>query len=74
MKRYLFLVLACCPLFIEAADIPEIVNANRASSNQACIDNATNNCINSTCINSSSRSCPDDCQNRAENYCAGLKE
>ena len=75
MRRYLILSLsACFPLLIQAAVNPVIVNENAATNRQACIDNHTNNCINTNCINSSSLSCTQDCQTQAQNQCAGMSE
>ncbi len=75
MKRFVFLfIMVCCPFFAHAADIPEVVNANRANNFQTCVDNATNECVNITCINSEDRPCPDEFPKAAENKCKAMSQ
>ncbi len=75
MNRQIWLtVLVCCSSFTYAADIPTIVNENKESSLQSCIDSYVNNCVNTRCINSEDRNCPETCQQSAKAKCQGLNE
>ena len=75
MKHSLILTfIAFSPLLAQAADLPNVVNQNKAASQQMCIDRATDDCINTVCINSSSINCTDNCKSAAQDKCKGMSE
>ena len=70
MKQTIFLMLFICfPMLIQAADLPTVVNRNRAANLQMCIDRAAADCINTICINSSDINCTDNCQSAGQDKC-----
>ncbi|MFI4919887.1 MAG: hypothetical protein ACHP65_10075 [Legionellales bacterium] len=52
-----------------AADIPEDNLGSQKYDKLKCIDDLTQNCINSVCINSDQRDCPDTCAKTAQQKC-----
>ena len=75
MKRKIILsLLAFYPMLIQAADLPEVVNQNKAHNEQMCIDRAAADCVNTLCINSPERNCIDNCQKSAQNKCQEMNE
>ncbi len=70
MKRNIFvLVSVCFPLLIQAADLPNVVNENKAADLQMCIERAAADCVNTVCINSPDINCTDNCQQEGQNRC-----
>ena len=70
MKRNsIFLLLMCLPILMQAADLPTIVNQNKANNLQMCIDRAASDCVNTICLNSPDRNCTDNCQKAAQDKC-----
>ncbi len=75
MKRRIILsLLACFPTLMQAADLPTVVNQNKASNQQMCIDRAASDCINTICVNSSELNCTDNCQKSAQDKCKEMTE
>ena len=69
MKRTIILLLTCYPMLMQAADLPDVVNQNKASTQQMCIDRAASDCVNTICVNSSEINCTDNCQKSAQDKC-----
>lgn len=70
MTRNIILSLVVClPMLVEAADLPTVVNQNRANNQIMCIDRAASDCVNTVCLNSPDRNCTDNCKTAAENKC-----
>jgi len=75
MKRtVLFSIFACLPLFLNAADIPEVVIDDNKDNQLMCVTRAANDCISTVCPNSSDINCSDNCQADAQNKCQELSE
>ena len=75
MKRTLiFSLLACAPMILQAADLPNIVNQNKAHNQQMCIDRAASDCVNTICPNSPALNCTDNCQKSAQDKCKEMTE
>ncbi|MCX7117753.1 MAG: hypothetical protein NTW94_07620 [Legionellales bacterium] len=62
----------CTPFLALAADLPDVVNANRAATQQMCIDHAADDCVNTVCPNSSDINCTRTCQTTAQAKCKGM--
>lgn len=75
MKRIVIVGwVTCFPAFLQAADLPNVINANDANTQRMCVERAVNDCINTICLNSPDRSCTDNCQSVAENKCKAMQE
>lgn len=70
MKRVALLcVVACFPMLALAADNPKDVIEAQQYGEDACVQRATDDCVNTICLNSSDRGCPDNCQHSAQAKC-----
>ena len=54
---------------ISAADIPEDNLGSQKYDKLNCIDETTQNCINTVCINSDQRDCPEKCGKMSRQKC-----
>lgn len=74
MKHIIMVLFCCFPLLLQAADLPDVVNANDANNQHMCIDRATNDCINTVCENSPDINCTSNCQKTAQDKCKEMSE
>lgn len=68
------LLLFSLPVFAQAADIPTNVEGTEQLSQEECVANNTNDCIQSVCTTSSELDCNDQCQKSATEKCQNLED
>lgn len=72
MNRIPFLVLiACISLPAYAVDDPAVDDGVVKYDEKMCINDHTNDCVNTNCLTSEERDCTDKCKEGAEDKCAG---
>lgn len=69
MKLIITLLGICFSTTLFAANIPQDSLGAQKYDRMQCIDNAAQNCINSSCLNSDQIDCQDNCRKLAQEKC-----
>jgi|GEM_PF-2663647 len=75
MTRVLyFFLFASSPVAVYAVDIPSVDEGSAGYNQEMCIEETTNNCIDTICLTSSAIDCEDQCRSDATDKCQQLAD